>query len=302
MLQIPKITDNFVWKGFKTLDHGDLFEPDIALNFHYPDCAFFALLMEIKNPKYILDLGSYFGMLPILTEQLHTLYGDNKKFNWTLIDNCLYVKELAEFVKGTGEFSGRFLRQLHLDTWKLENIKPWKQAMFEISGEYCVPPSTPDEFVKFWEKFTEYYKLGNPYKEMYDSLESIPDQRKFDLVMFDLAADGFEENLEIFQNLVANYINEDAIIVMDDILPRHPRGFALFQWIIDNTDFSPVAFSTNKIAIQKKQFKDDFMFNKVVNGGYRADGSLTQALPQKYFNFFIHKAYKWGEYLNLKAN
>lgn len=302
MLQIPKITDNFLWQGFKTLDHVALFEPDIALNFHYPDCAFFALLMEIKNPTHILDLGSYFGLLPILTEHLHALYGDNKKFNWTLIDNCTYVKELSNFIRGNEAFSGRYLRQQHLNTWKLENIKHWKQEMFEIQGEYCVPPSTPDEFILFWEKFTSYYELGNPSKDMYDSLSSIPDDRKFDMVMFDLAADGFEQNQEIFINLTDNYINDDAIIVMDDILPRHPRGLALFQWIIDNTEFLPIAFSTNKIALQRNKYRNDFMFNKVEPMGYRANGSFEHATPQKYFNFFFHKAYKWGNYLNLRAN
>lgn len=302
MLQIPKITENHILKGFKTLDRVALVEPDISLNFHYPDCAFFALLMELKNPKHILDLGSYFGLLPILTEHLHTLYGDNKKFNWTLVDNCLYVKELANFIKETGTLSGKFLGQSHLDTWKLQNIKANKQHLFETYGEYCVPPSSPEEFAVFWEKFSLHYNLNNPYKEMYNGLESIPAQRKFDLVMFDLSADGFEQNLEIFQNLVTNYINNDAIIVMDDVLPRHPRGMALFQWIIDNTDFLPLAFSTNKIALQRVQFKQDFMFTTVTNAGFRADGSLTRAIPQKYFNFFFQHAYKWGEYLNLKAN
>ena len=304
MLQIPRITSNFISEGFnKTLDHVALFKPDIALNFHYPDCVFFTLLMELKNPKHILDLGSYFGMLPILTEKLHSLYGENKKFNWTLIDNCSYVKELANFTKGTGELSGKFLKQFHLNSWKLANIMPFKQQMFEVHGEYCVPPTTPEEFFIFWEKFTTFYKIDNPpYREMYDSLKSIPDQRKFDLVLFDLAADGFEENQVIFQNLVDNYITDDAIIVMDDIYPKHPRGMALFQWIIDTTGFLPVAFSTNKVALIKKQFKDKFMFTTVMDAGLRANGSFTYAVPQEHFNFFFHTAYKWGDFLDLKAN
>jgi hypothetical protein len=303
MLQIPRITSKFISEGFNnTIDQIALFEPDIALNFHYPDCVLFALLIELKNPKHILDLGSYFGMLPLLTEHLHALYGDNKKFNWTLVDNCSYVKELTNFIKGDVKFSGRFLKQFHVDTWNIKNVKPWKQQMFEIHGEYCVPPSTPEEFATFWEKFTSYYKIGNPYKEMYNSLTSIPSQRKFDLVMFDLAAESFEENLEIFQDLLDNYITDDAIIVMDDIYPKHPRGMALFQWIIDNTDFIPLAFSTNKIAIQQKQFKNEFMFTTVMNAGLRANGSFTHAIPQEHFNFFFHKAYKWGDFLNLRAN
>ena len=303
MLQIPRITANYVWQGFNnTIDQTALFKPDIALNFHYPDCAFFALLMELKNPKHILDLGSYFGLLPILTENLHTLYGEDKKFNWTLIDNCSYVKELADFTRGNGALSGKFLKQFHLNSWKLENINPEKQKMFEVHGGYCVPPSTPEEFTTFWEKFTSHYKIKNPYKEMYSGLKSIPDQRKFDLVMFDLASESFEENLEIFQDLVNNYMTDDAIIVMDDIYPKHPRGMALFQWIIDNTDFVPLAFSTNKIAIQQKQFKNEFMFTTVMNADLRANGSFTHDVPQKYFNFFFHNAYKWGDFLNLRAN
>jgi hypothetical protein len=303
MLNIPRITENFIWQGFKTIDRSSLYEPDIALNFHYPDCVFFALLMEAHNPKHILDLGSYFGMLPILTEQLHTLYGDNKKFNWTLIDNCTYVKELANFIRGHDMFSGKFLKKFHLDTWKLENINPEKQQMFEVHGKYCVPPSTVEEFVIFWQKFTTFYKIDNPpHREMYVSLKSIPGQRKFDLVMFDLAADSFEENQEIFQDLTTNYINDNAIIVMDDIYPKHPRGMALFQWIIDTTNFLPVAFSTNKVALMQKQFKDEFMFTKVMDRGLRGNGSYSHAVPQKYFNFFFHKAYKWDNFLDLKAN
>lgn len=302
MLQVPRITSKFITEGFNnTLDQVALFEPDIALNFHYPDCVFFALLLELKNPKHVLDLGSYFGMLPVLTEHLHALYGDNKKFNWTLVDNCTYVKELADFIRGNGTLSGRFLKEFQVNTWKVENIKPDKQQMFEIQGNYCVPPSTPEEFATFWEKFTTYYELGNPYKEMYDSLSSIPDKRKFDLVMFDLAA-GSEQNFEIFQNLINNHINDDAIIVMDDIYPKHPGGMALFQWIIDTTDFIPLAFSTNKIAIQRKQFKDKFMFTTVMDTGHRANGSFRQAITQPYFNFFFQKTYKWGDFLDLRAN
>lgn len=298
MLQIPRITESYIQLGLKNLDQVALFKPDIGLNFHYPDCAFFALLMELKNPKHILDLGSYFGLLPILTEHLHSMYGEGKKFDWTLIDNCSYVKELADYIKGNGDFNGRFLNSKHLETWKVSNLTPWKKDMFELHGEYCVPPATPEEFYLFWEKFTSYYKMGNPKKEMYVSLNDIPSKKKFDLVMFDLAAEAYDNNLEMFNTLVNEHINEDAIIVMDDILPRHPRAMSMFYYIIDYTEFVPVAFSTNKIAIQRKQFKEEFIFNTTANSGLRAEGMAIQP----YFNFYFHKSYKWGDYLNLRAN
>lgn len=302
MLNIPRITSNFVIQGFKTLDHYALFEPDIGLNFHYPDCAFFALLMEIKNPKQILDLGSYFGLLPILSEQLHKLYGDGKKFNWTLIDNCSYVKELSDYIRGDGAFTGIHLREQHLETWKIKNIKPYKASMFEQQGEYCIPPSTPNEFHVFWEKFTRYFQLDNPTKEMYTGFSSVPFNKKFDLVMFDLAAEAFDTNLEMWNILTEKYIQDDAIIVMDDILPRHPRAMSLFFYILENTDFSPVAFSTNKIAMQRKDFHDKFIFTDTQNAGLRAMGTPTRDIQQPYFNFYFHHSYKWGNYLNLRAN
>jgi hypothetical protein len=300
MLNIPRITNNYFAQGFKGVDYYyALSEPDIGLNFHYPDCAMFALLMEIKNPKYILDLGSYFGMLPLLTEHLHKLYGESKKFDWTLIDNCSYVKELADCIKGYSNLTGTYLLDQHLETWKTKNVKPYKVDMFEQHGEYCMPPTTPDEFYKFWDKFSNHFQLDNPKKEMHTSFNSVPFSRKFDLVMFDLSAENFDENLEMWNTLTGQYVQDDAIIVMDDILPKHPKAMALFLYILDKTDFSPVAFSTNKIAMQRKDFHDKFIFTDTAKAGLVAKGESSK---ETYFNFYVRHSYKWGNYLNLKAN
>ena len=301
MLQIPKITERYISQGFKTIDQKALLEPNIGLNFFYPDCVMFALLLDIQNPSRVLDLGSYFGLLPILSEQLHKLYGEGKKFQWTLIDNCSYVKELADFIQGRGPFTGIHLKNRHLETWKLENIEEEKQHFFKKTDQYCIPPYTPEEFHAFWKKFTEHFKLDNPNKEMYTGFDTMPADRKFELAMFDLASENFEVNKMMFETLVKDYASDDIIIVMDDISPQHPNSMALFNYILDTTDFLPLAFSTNKIAIQRKEFKEDFIFNKTAKAGHRGRGLPTKDVPQPYFNFFFRSAYKWGDYLNLGA-
>jgi hypothetical protein len=278
-----------------------LFEPDIALNFQFVDCALFALLMEAKNPTHILDVGSYFGMLPILSEQLHWMYGDQKKFNWTLVDDCSYVKEIANYFKGIGEFSGTNLRATHRDTFLVKNTKQWKQVMFEIHGDYCIPPVSPSEFNLFWDKFTNYYKLQRPSIEMHTALDSIPAGRKFDLVMFDLAAESYDTNLLMFQRLL-EIVSDDAIIVMDDLNPAHPKAMALFQYIIDTTDFSPLAFSNNKIAIQRKKYKQDFIFTTIVNAGLYGVGEQMKVTEAPYYMFFRQYGYKWEDYIVVRPN
>lgn len=302
MLKIPRITANYIRRGFNNfddLDDNPLTVPDISLNFHYPDCVMFALLMEIKKPKNILDFGSYFGLLPILSEHLFKLYGNGQKFNWTLVDDCSYVKELAYFIKRQGNLSNTLLTNQHVETWKISNMPLHKSAMFEQHGEYCVPPTTPEEFYKFWAEFTNYYRLDNPSKSMFTNLELVPSECKFDLVMFDLAAENYDVNLEMWKTLTNNYINDDAIVVMDDVLPRHPKAMSLFLHILDTTEFSPVAFSAGKIAMMKKQHKEEFI-NKVNQAGLIAKSNAVSA--QEYFNFFVNNTYKWGTYLNLKAN
>ncbi len=301
MLQIPKITENYISQGFKTIDQTALLEPNMGLNFFYPDCVMFALLLDIQNPTRVLDLGSYFGLLPILTEQLHKLYGTGKKFQWTLIDNCSYVKELSDFIKGQGPFTGAHLKNRHLETWKLENIKKEKQHFFESTDRYCIPPSTPEEFHIFWKKFTDHHKFDNPNKEMFTGFDTMPKDRKFELAMFDLSSENFDVNKRMFELLVNEYGSDDIIVVMDDISPQHPNSMALFNYILDTTDFLPLAFSTNKIAIQRKKFKDNFIFKRTVEAGHHGLGSPTKDIPQTYFNFFFRSAYKWGDYLNLGA-
>jgi hypothetical protein len=302
MLRIPRITEAYIKDGLKNVDYSAIFEPSIGLNFHYPDCAFFALLMEIQDPKHILDLGSYFGLLPIMSEHLHKLYGSGKKFQWTLVDNCSYVKELADYILTNKEMSGKFLTQRHVETWKLSKVDISKQHLFEHHDTFCVPPTTPDEFYTYWDKFTKLYGIDNPSMEMYTNLSEVGTDKKFSLVMFDLASESFKENILIFRDLIKNYTSDNVIVVLDDIDAKHPMGMAMFNFILDTTDFVPVAFSTGKVAIQRADFKKDFIFTKTVDAELRAIGRYGRNVSQSHFNFFFRETYKWGDYLDMCAN
>jgi len=297
-LVIPRLTEEYIRDGFKTLDWYSLYEPDLVLNFHYPDVALFALLAHVKQPKHILDLGSFFGMLPFIVEEIFRSSGSDRRFNWTLVDTCLYTKELAEAIKNGISTSGRYLSKKHFDAWHQENATPWKEHWFAKSGDYFLPPSNPFEFGIFWYRFASHYKIPTPYIKMFESIEEVKDT-KFDLVHFDLTAGASELNKNMFNHIIQHRLNDDGIIVFDDMRPQHPKMLVFFQYILATSDFRPVAFSTGKIAMMRKQHKPGFIFS-VDNAG------LRQVIHTRdsYFSFALAGGEEtdWGDFLDLRTN
>jgi hypothetical protein len=297
-LVIPRLTREYIRDGFKTLDWHSLYAPDLVLNFHYPDVALFALLAHIKQPKHILDLGSFFGMLPFIVEEIYRSSGSTKQFNWTLVDTCLYTKELAEAIKNRSPISTRYLSQVHFDAWRQENVLPWKERWFQKSGDYFLPPSNPFEFGIFWYKFSSHYNIPNPYIKMFETIEEVQD-RKFDLVHFDLTAGASELNKNMFNYIAEHKLNDDGIIVFDDMRPQHPKMLVFFQYILATSDFRPVAFSTGKIAMMRKQHKPGFIFNMEQAGLKQLNHTRDS-----YFSFAMAGGEEtdWGDFLDLRAN
>ena len=69
-LLIPRLTKEYIRDGMKVLNYYTFYEPEVVLNFNYPDVVLFALLAHVKKPKNILDLGSFFGLLPFAVEEI----------------------------------------------------------------------------------------------------------------------------------------------------------------------------------------------------------------------------------------
>jgi hypothetical protein len=297
-LVIPRLTEEYIRDGFKTLDWHAFYEPDTVLNFHYPDVVLFSLLAHVKKPKHILDLGSFFGMLPFIVEEIFRSSGSNEQFNWTLVDNCLYTKEFAEAIKNKTPISARYLNQKHFNAWRRENVIPRKETLFDKSGYYLLPPSNPMEFRAYWHRFSSSYNVPMPPMIMVESIEEVND-KKFDLVHFDLTAGASELNKRMFNHIAEHKLNDDGIIVFDDMRPQHPKMLLFFQYILATTDFRPVAFSTGKIAMMRKKYKPEFIF-KVDNEGLRE----VNHTRDNYFSFALAGGEEtdWGDFLDLRAN
>lgn len=297
-LRIPRLTREYIRDGFKTLNWHSFYEPDLVLNFHYPDVVLFALLAHVKQPKHILDLGSFFGMLPFIVEEIYRSSDSTKQFNWTLVDTCLYTKEFAEAITNNTPISARYLNQTHFDAWRCENVLPWKEVMFKRFGDYFVPPSTPSEFDTFWYRFALHHKIPKPFMTMFETIEQVKDT-KFDLVHFDLTAGASELNKNMFNHLITHNLSDDGIIVFDDMRPQHPKMLVFFQYILATSDFRPVAFSTGKIAMMRKQYKAEFIF-KADNEGLRE----VKHTRDDYFSFQLAGGEEtdWGDFLDLRAN
>lgn len=298
MLQIKR-TSNL---GSGILNWKSLHEPNMVLNFHYPDSVFFAMLAYIKKPKNILDLGSFGGMLPFITEDIMKVGNCDEKYNWILVDDCRYTKELYNAIKENGTVTGLYLKSKHLESWKKSNLETWKVNVFDEHGNYCLPPTSPDKFRSYWNKFADYYKISVPSMSMFNTLEQIPIDTKFDLVHFDLAAGWYEENLQVLELLLNCYMDESGIIVFDDIMPKHPKMIMLFLNLLENTDYVPVAFSTGKIAVIKKQHKEYFT-EVLVHEADLVDAGLPYLeTKNEFFKFYKEPSNRWGTYLNIRAN
>jgi hypothetical protein len=297
-LVIPRLTEEYIRDGFKTLNWHSFYEPDTVLNFHYPDIVLFALLAHVKKPKHILDLGSFFGMLPFIVEEIFRSSGSNEQFNWTLVDTCLYTKEFAEAIKSNTPISARYLNQKHFNAWRQENVQPWKEVFFRKLGDYFVPPSNSFEFDIFWYRFALHYRIPKPPMTMFESIEEVKD-KKFDLVHFDLTAGASELNKRMFEHVANHLLSDDGIIVFDDMRPQHPKMLLFFQYILSTSDFRPIAFSTGKIAMMRKKYKADFIFS-VDNAGLRQINHVRD----NYFSFAMAEGEEtdWGNFLDLRTN
>jgi hypothetical protein len=296
---IPRLTREYIRDGFKTLDYYTLYEPELALNFHYPDAVLFSLLAHVKKPQDVLDLGSYFGMFPFVIEEIYRVANNDARFKWTLVDNCLYTKELAGAIKNNTGLSNRWLNQSHLDGWHVDNVPEWKRrCFFSKEGDYYLPPSNPAEFYGFWHRISAFYNIQKPTVSMLESVEELQN-RKFDLLHFDLTAGAYELNKSMFETIVKNNLNNDSIIVFDDMTPRHPNMLLLFQYILASSDFRPIAFSTGKIAMMRKQYKPDFIY-KVGQAGLMEINHTRDS----YYSFQQNpgRDSDWGDYLDIRGN
>lgn len=299
-LAIPRLTEEYVRDGYKSFDWYTFYNPDIVLNFHWPDAVLFTLLAHVKKPKHILDLGSYFGILPFVVEEISRINNCPESFDWTLIDSCLYTKELASVVKGEIALTLRYLNNYHLNTWHVDNVPSWKEnTLFKRVGDYYLPPSTPLEFENFWTALSTHYKVSQPSMTMFESIEEVQDI-KFDLVHFDLAAGNYQVNKAMFNLISVHKLNDDGIIVFDDMRPQHPNMLLLFQYILETSDFRPIAFSTGKIAMMRKKYKAEFILN-VENAGLK---EIDRRKRDNYYSFAVSDGEdaKWGDFLDLRAN
>lgn len=298
-LLIPRLTKEYIRDGFKTLDYYAFFEPEVVLNFHWPDTVLFALLSHVKKPKHILDLGSFFGTLPFIVEEIIRSSGLQEQFNWTLVDTGLYTKELATAIRNNTPVTGRYLNINQFNGWHEDNVPPWKErALFQKVGKYYLPPSNPSEFDDYWSRLAMHYRIPKPYMTMYESIEEAQD-KKFDLVHFDLTAGAYELNKNMFEYIIKNNLSDDGIIVFDDMRPQHPGMLLFFQYILTSTDFRPIAFSTGKIGMMRKQYKEDFI-NKVADEGL-IEIDYTR---DSYYSFQLCEGLEsdWGNFLDIRAN
>lgn len=299
ILQIPKLNSSFFKNGFDKLHYHAMFNPTRILGTSndqiYLDSVLVTLLSYAKQSKKILDLGSYFGMLPFIVEDLHRLGNVNFKIDWTLVDNCTYVKELHQYIIGQASLSGNFMSVAHSNEWNKSKIVLPTQKLFDSYGDSCLPPINAEQFQLYWQKLaSDYLDVTCPSMTMYEDL-SLLEGQKFDFVVFDLSAGRFKNSVDMF-GILQNHVTDDAIIVIDDITPSHPETMAFFQHVMKTYNYAPVAFSPGKIAVMHTEQKAEFLL--------KAESKITineMNFDSTSFYCYYKDNEVWGPYLQLRT-
>lgn len=216
------------------------------------DNLFFAQLLHATKSKNILDFGCYVGMLAVMVEELlQQGKSDMQQYaNWTLIDNFSFLKDIKSNIADSTVFQfGNTLK----------HAPSWKTALADKSKSNFIKqiPTTPGELHEFLINLIAYSKSPMPVIQLVDSsLNSIND-KKFDMISFDLRASEFSPNFELLVQCVTDQLNDFGIVILDDVKTVHPNQLAIFMSILDSYQVFPLAFGTGKIALIKcKSMKD----------------------------------------------
>lgn len=299
ILKIPKLKSSFIKNGFDKLHYNALFEPTRILGSStdqiYLDSVLVTLLSHAKQSKSVLDLGSYFGMLPFVVEDLYRRAGATSDIKWSLVDNCTYVKELHQHLIGETPLSGNYMSAIHSAEWAKDKIQSPTRNLFSSNNEYCLPPINAEQFQQYWEKLaTDYLGIKSPDMTMYEDLNLLEGQ-KFDFVIFDLSAGQFRNSIDVFSKL-QEYVTDDVVILIDDVSVAHPETMALFHYIMEAFDYIPVAFSPGKVAVMHPAHKEKFMLQAE---SYITVNEMNIDLPDFYCYFKTNEV--WGSYFQLKT-
>ncbi len=297
MIKITKQSYNLGFdKGLSKLNKAAFYTPSRILGPNdsvFDDNVLTALLAYGSDSKQILDLGSYFGMLPFFVEDLVRAGNEQYLPTWTLVDNMLYVNELRASLENSSTLTGRFLPEHFLKEWY--DLNERTVQLFEHTDTKILPPVTVDAFNAYWQKLATYYDVQKPNMSMHTSLYDVP-QITYDLVSYDLSAGRYTENKPLLEHVILNHTHENTIIVLDDVWPKHPMTMALFYHIVSTFDYKPVAFSRHKVAIMKPTAKGAFLekLSSRVN--------VHENRPNlSYYGFRKSTNEYWGDFLQLEG-
>ena len=114
----------------------------------------------------------------------------------------------------------------------------------------------------------EYYK-GFTYKQYQDNILHINSLKEQGI-------NYYRNDVKTFCQTCSSIKNKKKIIVLDDITPKHPNMMALFEYIMKEFNYSPVAFSPGKIAVIHPEQKESFLLlvkNHIIIESLKVNGA-----------------------------
>lgn len=218
----------------------------------YLNNVVFAQLTHLFQPKSFLDLGCYYGALPMMVEDLLELAASDHsgKTQWYLVDNFSFFKETKKHN---------------------QNYNPNDPWLSEVARDFCdsvrnpkAPgilknfpiPTDPTQLESVLRGVADRFKA--PYPNIVQIAEDVRhlNDIKFDLVSFDLSANSFANNFAMLELLVNGFLNKNAVIAIDDIAAEHPSQLVLFLEAVQSLNLQLIGVAGKTTLMSNVDIKE----------------------------------------------
>lgn len=244
--------------GYPSYPESAIFSPVLQLSENrrqgHHDTVFMAQLIHAWQPRNILDLGCYTGMLGAFVEDLLRDCGSDhaSHSSWTLVDNFDFLRDLRNGLNDPA----------HKCFGLNELLKPvWQEAM-TAKHYMTLPPETPEQLLEFISAIVKAHAGVMPeIGSINTGISQVTG--KYDFVIYDLY--GANYTFETAKHVVNNLVLDQGLIVFDDMKPRWPQQMAMFVNIVNTLPVIPVAFNSAKVAMIKttREFKEALLREKM---------------------------------------
>ena len=173
------------------------------------------------------------------------------KTQWYLFDNFSFLKEIVWIDENFEEWMKT--KEAHLKTWRYHASHLRDHKSTGLLKNLPIP-TNPQALRDFLKLLTAKCSAPCPDIRSIDDDLGALDDKKFDMISFDLSADQYLQNRKMLRHLVEKNLAAGGIIALDDVAAVHQGQLLLFLDAVTEMDLAPVAVAGDKVFLQKNSW------------------------------------------------